>query len=173
MGIVSRDKGGRTAWIAIALVGLTAALFAAPTAQAARSEFYGITQPQTFDGLDVLGMAAAKVHTDRFPIQWNQVEPSKGSFDWDQTDQLVGVLAAAGIRTAPFVWGSPGWAGTGGLQRPPLSASAKTAWQDFLKRAVGRYGPGGSYWSGPYHQQFGPAPRRCRSPRGRSGTSRT
>ena len=71
-------------------------------------------------------MAAAKVHTDRFPLQWNQVEPSKNSFNWSETDQLVGSLAAVGIRPAPFVWGSPGWAGTGGLQRPPVSASSRS-----------------------------------------------
>jgi len=148
--------GGRTTHFAIALVALAMGLLAAPAAQGARSEFYGIAQ-NSRDGNDILGMAGAKVRTDRYPFVWNQIEPSKGSFTWDDTDQLVGTLAAFSIRTAPFVWGAPGWAGTGGLQRPPVSVSARSAWQTFLKAAVARYGPGGSYWApgGPYHQTFG------------------
>ncbi len=38
---------------------------------------------------------------------------------------------------------------------PPSSAAEKQAWQNFLKAAVGRYGPGGSYWSTKYKQQYG------------------
>jgi len=60
-----------------------------------------------------------------------------------------------GIRSAPFVWGSPRWANTGGLPRPPASAAARAAWQTFLKAAVARYGPGGTYWSTGYRQRFG------------------
>jgi hypothetical protein len=134
---------------------LASALLAVPAAHAVRSEFYGIAQPQGLDSGDRFGMALSKVRTDRFPLAWNQIEPSNGSFDWSQEDLFIGGLASVGIRPVPFVWGSPGWAGTGGVQRPPLSTSARANWQDFLKRAVGRYGPGGSYWGTPYHQQFG------------------
>jgi hypothetical protein len=141
--------------IAIVLAGLAMALLAAPAAQAARSEFYGITQPPALGGQDLSGMAAAKVHTDRFPLGWIQVQPSKNTFHWAETDQLVGSLAMVGIRPAPFVYAPPRWAHTGGVRRPPLGASAKKAWQNFLRRAVGRYGPRGSYWKSPYHQQFG------------------
>ena len=155
MGLARRDKAGRATHIAILLAGLAGALFAAPTAQAARSEFYGITQPPALSGGDLLGMAATKVHTDRFPLPWNTVEPTKNTFRWSDTDHLVGSLAVLGIRPAPFLWGAPNWAGTGGVQRPPTSASAKAAWQDFLKRAVDRYGPGGNYWKAPYHQRYG------------------
>jgi hypothetical protein len=102
-------------------------------------------------------MAAAKVRSDRFPLVWNHVQPTKNSFDWSGTDVFVGSLAAAGIRPTPFVWGAPTWAGTGGLKRPPVSAASRTAWQNFLKAAVARYKPGGTYWGTPYHQQFGSA----------------
>jgi hypothetical protein len=156
MGIASRDKGGRAPRrLAIALAALALALLAAPAAQAARSEFYGITQPQVLSGSDILGMYAAKVHTDRFPLHWNEVQPSKGTFRWSDTDELVGRLAALGIRPAPFIWGSPTWAGTGGLKRPPVSSSSRAAWQTFLKALVARYRPGGAYWSGPYRQKYG------------------
>jgi hypothetical protein len=138
----------------IAIV-IAVALLAAPAAQAARSEFYGITQPQALSGLDIVRMAGAKVHTDRLPLQWNQVQPRKTSFRWSGYDQVIGSLAVVGIRSAPFVWGSPRWANTGGLPRPPASAAARAAWQTFLKAAVARYGPGGTYWSTGYRQRFG------------------
>jgi hypothetical protein len=152
MGLARRDKVGRAAGIAIVLA---VVLLAAPAAQAARSEFYGITQPQALSGLDIFQMAGAKVHTDRFPLQWSLVEPHKNTFRWSKYDRLIGSLAVVGTRSAPFVWGSPRWAGTGGTSRPPASAAARTAWQTFLRAAVTRYGPGGTYWSNGYKQRFG------------------
>jgi hypothetical protein len=156
MGLARREKAGWATLLPFAAA-LAVGLLVASSAQAARSEFYGIAQGQSLSAQDLSGMTAARVHTDRFPLVWASVEPQKNTFRWADTDRFVGSLAKRGIRPAPFGWGSPKWAGTGGVQRPPLSASAKTAWQDFLKRAVARYGPGGSYWKGPYHKQFGPA----------------
>jgi hypothetical protein len=141
--------------LAIVLAGLAAALIVASTAHAARSEFYGITQSRTVSAQDISGMASASVHTDRIPIGWDLIQPNKNTYRWGDMDKLVGSLAKRGIRPAPFFWGSPKWAGTGDVKRPPLSASARTAWQNFLKRLVDRYGRGGSYWGTPYHQQFG------------------
>jgi hypothetical protein len=137
------------------LAGLALPLLAVPAAQAARSEFYGITQTTAVSGGDLLGMYATNVHTDRFPLVWKHVQPSKGTFDWSGPDQLIGSLAVVGIRPAPFIWGAPGWAGTGGIKRPPVSTASRAAWQTFLKAAVARYKPGGTYWGNPYHQQFG------------------
>ncbi len=155
MGIVSREQGGFAARIASVATVLAVTLLVAPAAQAARSEFYGIAQPRSLSAQDLSGIAAAKVHTDRFPVNWDLVEPKKNTFRWGDTDRFIGSLAKRGIRPAPFFWGSPKWSGTTDVKRPPLSASASAAWQDFLKRLVGRYGPGGSYWKTPYHNQFG------------------
>ena len=46
--------------------------------------------------------------------------------------------------------------GTGQLAKPPIFTTAdRQAWRDFVTRAVARYGPGGSYWGAPYHNEFG------------------
>ena len=46
--------------------------------------------------------------------------------------------------------------GNGELTRPPLdSAADEQAWGDFLKAAVARYGPGGSYWANEYPSSIG------------------
>src|SRR6476620_12052806 len=68
MGLARRHRAGMAAGIAMVLA---LALLAAPVAQAARSEFYGITQPRMLSVPDLYGIAGAKVHTDRFPLQWS------------------------------------------------------------------------------------------------------
>ena len=46
--------------------------------------------------------------------------------------------------------------GQWGPARPPLGTAADIqAWQNFLRAAVARYGPGGSYWANGYRQRFG------------------
>ena len=100
-------------------------------------------------------MAGTGVRTDRFLLSWRAVQPSEDSFNWGPTDNLVGRLASRGIRPLPFVWGSPRWVTTS-PHRPPLgTAFAEQAWSKFLRLAVARYKPGGSYWANGYLQQYG------------------
>jgi hypothetical protein len=142
--------------VALVLAALALCLFAAPAAQAARTEFFGIAQGPALDTQDRQGMQAARIQTDRFGLSWRLVEPSRGTYRWASIDALVGGLAQRGIRPVPFAWGTPSWVGSGNVARPPLDNSAdKQAWKDFLAAAVSRYGPNGSYWANKYHQQFG------------------
>ena len=53
-------------------------------------------------------MAAARVRTNRFMLNWGWVQPAQGSFDWGPTDRFIGRLASRGIRAVPAVWGNPG-----------------------------------------------------------------
>jgi hypothetical protein len=132
------------------------ALAAAPTAEAARSEFFGVVQGPTLDGADFEAIAPTGVRTCRFLLSWRAIERRRGHRDWRAADRLLGNLASRGIRGLPVVWGSPSWTRTGATARPPVNtATAKRAWQDFLKAAVARYGRGGSYWRGGYRQLFG------------------
>jgi hypothetical protein len=142
--------------LAVILTGLALSLVAASPAAAARTEFYGIAQSLgRLDNTDLQGMAAVRVRTERFQLQWASVQPtSQDSFDWAETDAFVGALASHGIRPVPFVWGSPRWVANN-FAKPPIDTAAhEQAWQDFLKAAVARYGPGGIYWAtnGPYQQ---------------------
>jgi Glycosyl hydrolase catalytic core len=99
-------------------------------------------------------MAAARVRTDRFLLTWGSVQPNQGSFNWGPTDRRVGAPASRGIRTVPALWGNPDWVG-GSPSTPPIYGSLATqAWRNFLKAAVARYGPGGSYWATGYRQQY-------------------
>src|ERR671931_2785508 len=90
---------------AIVLTGLALSLVASAPA-AARSEFFGVDQGARPDGWDFRRMAATGFRTERFLLTWGTVEPSQGSFDWRETDRLVGGLASHGIRALPALWGS-------------------------------------------------------------------
>ena len=141
--------------LAIVLTALALSLFAASPVAAARSEFFGIVQGPALDAQDLQGITAAKIRTARFLLLWREVQPSQGSFNWGPADLVVGRLASHGVRPVPFVFGSPKWVNAF-LARPPVdSAAHEQAWRNFLTTAVARYGPGGSYWGTPYHQQFG------------------
>jgi hypothetical protein len=149
--------GAKPLTVALAVLSAAALLLAAPAAQAARSEFFGITDEPELNDQDLAALASGRVHSFRLPLRWSSIEATKGTYQWGAVDRMVGPLASRGIRVAPVLWGSPGWADTGGRQRPPLSAAARSAWQRFLAAAVTRYGPGGSYWSDGYRRQFGAA----------------
>jgi putative glycosyl hydrolase len=140
------------------IAALSLSLFAASTAGAAvRTEFFGIAAGQ-LDVQDRQGMAAARVQTARFMLKWRDIETSPGSYDWSDRDWFIGGLASQGIRSVPFVWGSPKWVGSGAPGSPPLGTTAEIqAWRNFLKAAVARYGPGGTYWApgGEYDQDYG------------------
>ena len=141
--------------LAVTFAALVLFLCAASTAQAARSEFFGIAQGP-LDASDVQRIADVGVGTERFMLKWRSVEPTQGSYDWAPRDWLVGALASRGIRSVPFVWGSPEWVNPFSARPPVDTASNVQAWRNFLKAAVARYGPGGSYWANGYRQRFGP-----------------
>jgi hypothetical protein len=139
---------------ALALV-LLAALVVPSAASATRTEFYGIVQTATLDNQDIQGMLAARVRTTRFILNWGWVQPTQSAFKWKSSDEFIGALAAHGIRAVPSVWGNPGWLPGSGSTPPLGGATTENAWRTLLRALVSRYGPGGAYWKGPYHNRFG------------------
>jgi hypothetical protein len=135
------------------LAGLALALLPAGVADARVPRgFFGVTfgfHP-TPNQADLNRMANGGVREVRWSLAWPRIEPQEGDFRWAQvSDPVIGALASRGIRTLPTVIASPGWAvGGAPAATPPLSADARAAWANFLRLAVKRYGPGGSYWSG-------------------------
>ena len=98
------------------------------------------------------------VDSIRIPISWGAVQPAKGGApDWSGVDPLVDGAAPAGIEVLPFVYrrpalGGAGGAGSrGGVQGAEDAAgeagAQRSAWAGFLKLAVARYGPNGTFWA--------------------------
>ena len=140
--------------LAIVLTGLALSLFAASPAAAVRSEFFGINQGAPLEGQDLNAMSGAGIRTDRFLLFWGSLEPSRGpSTGLKRTGASAPRLAWN--PDGPGLVGKPGVGGRGPSRPPVFGVKAERAWRDFLKAAVARYGPGGTYWAGAYRRQFG------------------
>jgi hypothetical protein len=66
--------------------------------------------------------------------------------NWEGFDHDVELAAENEIRIMPFVWGSPDWVARDPADLPVRSAWQRWGWATFLRDAVRRYGPGGSFW---------------------------
>jgi hypothetical protein len=132
----------------------------AQTASALPGGFWGVSPQATPSVEQFQRLHRGGVESVRIPIGWSAIQPIKdGAADFSSVDPLVAGAAQAGIRVLPFVHGAPSWAvrsavvpGSHGASRAPLtlpvkSAAQRTAWTNFLKLVVSRYGPGGSFWA--------------------------
>ncbi len=162
---MSRPKIIVAAALSVALVGVLAFSLlhddggsSAVPAGGDTSQFFGIVQGIRLDSRDFKTMAKAGVGSDRFLLIWGSVQPKKdGPYDWGPTDSLIGSFASHGIQAVPDLWRSPPWV-AGPLVAPPIDRPEDMkAWQAFLKAAVARYGPGGTYWSTEYRKKYGDA----------------
>jgi len=135
--------------LAAASAALALALASAAPAQAAPREFFGVVPQQSLPVSDIERMAQGKVGTVRLQLFWPNVETTDDSFDWSAYDELIGNLAAEGIRPFPFLLGVPDFVSADALRLPVGSAGDKAQWEEFVTEALERYGPGGEYWENP------------------------
>jgi Glycosyl hydrolase catalytic core len=153
---LSRGVRAWTAILAVALVG--SALFAA-SAQALPATFWGAVPQETPTPEQFQRLKGGGVDSVRIPIEWGGVQQAPGGpINWSGPDGVIGRAATAGVEVLPFLTGAPSWAvptvfvpGTGKTSkapaRLPASGPAAGAWSNFLKAAVARYGPNGSFWA--------------------------
>jgi polysaccharide biosynthesis protein PslG len=140
-----------TAALAICALGLAAA--AAP-ASALPAKFWGIVPQATPTPEQFLRLKRGGVRSIRTPIAWTYVQPVPGGpFDWSATDVFVRGAAAAGLDVLPFLSGAPSWAvpvdkrWASPRTLPVRTAVQRSGWVRFVREAVLRYGPGGSFWA--------------------------
>jgi hypothetical protein len=127
------------------------ALLALPQAAAAWAppRFIGISPQSAPNEADYALMEQTGVKSVRLPLFWSQVEPVSPFLDppeWSKFDLGVQLAARHGMSVLPFVLASPGWIAPEGRLEPVARAWQRRAWASFLRRAVGRYGPGGMFW---------------------------
>ena len=94
-------------------------------------------------------MESSEVHSIRLPMYWGGVQaktPHSSEPDFDGFDHDVRLAAEHGIRVMPFLWGSPEWAAEATQDLPVATAWQRWGWRTFLRDAVDRYGPYGSFW---------------------------
>jgi hypothetical protein len=111
--------------------------------------FVGISPQSSSNKTDFELMEAAGLRSVRLPLYWAGVEPYSphlASPDWSDFDHSVMLAAEHGMRVFPFVWGTPAWVAGEPRVEPVEHAWARQAWASFLRRAVQRYGPYGTFW---------------------------
>ena len=138
-----------------ALVAAALTLTAATAAQAAGRHFWGVVfrhSDVTQRDLDL--MHHAHVGVARIVLFWPAIQPNEhGGFDWSGADEKIGSLASRGIPVVPVLQGSPGYVSSNPTTPPVHSSSARSEWKSFVREAVKRYRPGGTYWQTLYHVQ--------------------
>jgi hypothetical protein len=155
------SKEGRVlrALLAVLATALAAAALA-PVAAALPAKFWGVVPQNVPTPEQFARIKRGGVDSVRIPISWES-QPGPGATpDWSGVDTVVGHAAEAGVDILPYVYGAPSWAvpsarvpGTHGAglsaapRNLPAAGVAGRAWSSFLKLAVERYGPGGTFWS--------------------------
>jgi len=143
------------AWAAVlAVVAAAIGAFAAPAGAAVPAKFWGVV-PQATPTLEQFQrLKRGGVDSVRTPIGWNAVQPELGGgFSWSGVDEVVRNAATAGIEVLPFLSGAPSWAVAhdphfGSPVTLPVKTSAqRNGWTNFVKQALLRYGPNGSFWA--------------------------
>ena len=139
--------------IAVAL----GALLAPGAASAALpADFWGVVPAGNLSAEQARTIKAGGVESVRFPINWAAVQSSPGAApDGSSIDPEIRAAAEAGLNVLPFLGGAPGWAveseSVDGVSAPrglPVQTAAQRAgWREFLRLAVFRYGPGGTFWT--------------------------
>jgi hypothetical protein len=131
----------------LAFAGLASSL-AAPAAQAVPRDFFGIAPQTTLTATDVEYMRAGRIGTIRVPVLWGAVKPTRrGPYDWSGLDPIVELAAQERLEVLPFLYATPRWLSRKPTKLPVSGASQRSAWSDFVKAAVERYGPGGDFWT--------------------------
>ena len=138
---------------------LASAAFAS-TAAALPGNFWGVSPQATPTPDQFQRLKRGGVDSIRVPIVWADVQGVKGASPvWTGPDALVGGAATAGLDVLPVLYGAPSWVvpnvsvpGSGGSVKAPKTLPVKTgaqrsAWSSFLRLAVARYGPTGSFWA--------------------------
>jgi hypothetical protein len=111
--------------------------------------FIGVSPQSAPSKSDFSLMRKAGVQSVRLLLSWPAIErenPLLAEPDWSDFDHGVELAAESGLRVMPFVLGSPEWVAPQPIALPVRSALQRWAWSSFLRDAVDRYGPHGTFW---------------------------
>jgi hypothetical protein len=130
------------------LLALTPTMAGSALVVAAPHGFIGISPQGETGDYDYELMELAGVASVRMPMSWAGIEPEAGDrFDpnWKGFDKQVALAAEHGLTVFPFVLGTPEWVSPR-FGEPAASSWQRREWTRFLRHAVYRYGPRGSFW---------------------------
>jgi hypothetical protein len=143
------------------LAPLTCLTLLVSTAHAHPRGFFGIVPQSTISDADTQYMSVGGIESVRVPVPWPAVQPDSTSpYQWSALDEAVAVAARAGLQVLPFLAGTPSWLESKDTTIPVGDPIERGAWSAFVRAAVERYGPSGTFWQehGPYSSD--PLPKR-------------
>ncbi len=111
--------------------------------------FIGISPQSASSAQDYEVMREAGIRSVRLPLFWGAVEPESpvlSERQWSGFDHEVRLAARAEMSIFPVLTGTPKWVAPLGIDLPVKTARQRRAWASFVRAAVARYGPGGSFW---------------------------
>lgn len=73
----------------------------------------------------------------RYTLNWRELEPRRGVYDWSSADAVLRGLRAHGIAPLVTLWGAPGWANGGRAQN--WAPTSKGSFAAFAGAAAKRY----------------------------------
>jgi hypothetical protein len=136
------------------LVALLATALAPPAAGAVAhhhhkppSSFFGVVTQAAFDSTEAAVMRKGGIGRIGVSVDWSLIEPSPGRYEWYSLDNAVSAASQGNIRILPHLEGTPSYLASTRTELPIGSEAARAAWVSFLRAAVARYGPGGSFWA--------------------------
>jgi len=139
--------------VALALAAFTGGATAA-TAGAVSGTFWGVVPQATPTSEELVRLKQGGVDSIRIPFVWSAVQQQQGGpFDWSGVDSMVGNAADTGLEVLPFLTGAPQWAVAvnhryqSPQNLPVRTATQRSGWTTFVREAVARYGPTGSFWA--------------------------
>ena len=143
------------AWAAALVLAAVGAGASASTALALPGNFWGVVPQAAPSAEQFQRLKTGGVDSVRIPVHWGAVQPIRGAVVWSGVDELVRGAAEARIDVLPFLYGAPTWAvpvDRSISSHPPRTlpvrnGAQRAGWKRFLKLAVARYGPKGSFWA--------------------------
>ena len=159
------DSMKRRLSAALLLACLAVALFFGVQSGAAKpppthpAGFFGIVPQTGLTTQDYEYMKAGGVESVRLPLAWSLIQPTrKSAYDWSSFDQVLEAAARGGMQVLPSIGSPPRWVVRKTTTMPIDNAMQRQAWQAFLRAAVARYGPGGTFWKQHQTGGIGPSP---------------
>jgi hypothetical protein len=156
---IMQSHNSRKTRALIAFVGALVVLSAfAASASALSARFWGVVPQSILNQEQFQRLSKGGVKSVRLPLVWAASQPQRGgAYSWTGSDELIERAAKSNIEILPFLLGPPTWAvpeanvpGTGGAKAPahlPVTGVAASGWTAYLKAAVARYEPGGTFWT--------------------------
>src|ERR1700683_3730527 len=95
----------------------------------------------------------------RYDIEWDNIEPEPGQFEWEDYDRAVQAVQGHGLQSLAILDYTPAWARDGACSDTPMCGPANPAdYAAFVAAAVARYGPMGVHtweiWNEPNIPEF-------------------